>query len=83
MSVNLGPRPYDGGVFQLRRRGSEDILCELPNVVPGDAILFQISKELVHQVTPVVGTEPKTAFAGWFVSSGEEFFSTIRHPTTP
>jgi 2OG-Fe(II) oxygenase superfamily len=70
MSVNLGAR-YEGGLFQLRERRSPEILCEMANTGPGDAILFRIAKELVHQVTAVDGTTPKTAFAGWFRSEPE------------
>ena len=75
MSVNLAPRPYSGGVFRIRKQDSDQILCELPNTVSGDAILFRISPELTHMVTMVVGTEAKTAFAGWFKSSGRDFFT--------
>jgi hypothetical protein len=78
MSINLSPRPYKGGVFRLRKKDSHDILCELPNVNPGDAILFRISRELEHMVTPLEGDEPRTAFAGWFISSGVDFFSSVR-----
>jgi hypothetical protein len=79
ISVNLGPLPYSGGTFQLRRHGSRRLICELPNVGPGDAILFRISPELKHRVTPVLGTEPKTSFAGWFRSTGTDFVDSIKH----
>jgi 2OG-Fe(II) oxygenase superfamily len=78
MSVNLSPTPYSGGVFQLRRRGSREILRELPNVISTDAILFRISPELLHRVTAVNGAEPKTSFAGWFKSSGGNFLATVK-----
>jgi hypothetical protein len=68
MSVNLGTA-YEGGVFQLRDRRSARMLGEAANVGAGDAILFRIDKNLEHWITPVRGTEPKTAFAGWFRSS--------------
>ena len=68
LSVNLSDDSYAGGVFQLRERGSEAILTEMPNTGPGDAILFRIAAHIEHRVTPVEGTVPKTAFAGWFVS---------------
>ena len=71
MSVNLGAQRYDGGLFQLRERRSPEILREVANTGPGDAILFRIANELVHQVTAVDGTTPKTAFAGWFRSEPE------------
>lgn len=78
MSVNLSPRPYSGGVFQIKRRDSTGPSRELANSIPGDAILFRIAPELKHRVTPVEGLEPKTAFAGWFKSSGVDFLAAIR-----
>lgn len=77
VSINLGRVPYAGGVFRLRERGAETILCELPNTGPGDAICFQLSKALEHMVTPVEGTIPKTAFAGWFVRDDREYFERL------
>ena len=77
MSINLGARPYCGGVFRLRGRPSEELVCELPNTGQGDAILFRISRHLEHRVTSVEGTEPKTAFAGWFKSGPGHFYSMI------
>ncbi len=78
LSINLGPRPYQGGLFQMRRAGKRKLLCELPNIAPGHATLFRIAPELEHRVTPVTGNEPKTAFAGWFRSSGSDFLTSIR-----
>ena len=80
MSINLGDA-YAGGVFQLRERGSKRMLRELPNVVPGDAILFRIDAELEHWITPMAGTTAKTAFAGWFRAS-PEFLSLIERDAT-
>jgi hypothetical protein len=71
MSVNLGARKYAGGLFQLRERRSPNIVCEVANTGSGDAILFRIASDLVHRVTSVEGTTPKTAFAGWFHSEPE------------
>lgn len=68
MSINLGPVPYSGGVFQLRETSSGQLLCELENTGPGDAILFPIARHLTHRVTAVTTAVPKTAFAGWFQS---------------
>jgi hypothetical protein len=78
MSINLSPRPYQGGVFRVRDEASGEVLCELPNTDPGDAIFFRISPNLEHMVTPLVGTEPKIAFAGWFHSGGADFYSMLR-----
>lgn len=68
MSVNLSPRIYAGGCFQLREHASQQLVVEAPNVGPGDAILFRIASHVEHRVTAMEGTIEKTAFAGWFVS---------------
>jgi hypothetical protein len=80
MSINLSPRPYQGGVFRLRDESSGEILCELSNTGPGDAIFFRISRSLKHMVTPLSGTEPKTAFAGWFRTGDVDFYSMLKRP---
>ena len=72
MSVNLSPQIYDGGTLQLNRCDSEEILQEIRNTGLGDAVLFRISRDLVHRVLGVRGDIPKTAFAGWFLQ-GEGF----------
>jgi hypothetical protein len=69
MSVNLGAEPFEGGVFEIRRAGSSAVLFDIANVGPGDAILFAISDDLEHRVTPMRGEVAKTAFAGWFGST--------------
>jgi hypothetical protein len=80
MSVNLSAVPYQGGIFRLRKKGTEEILRELPNTGPGDAIFFRISPDLLHMVTPVEGLAPKTAFAGWFGVSTSGFYSLVQRP---
>ena len=66
MSINFSPRPYEGGVFELRELPSQKILRNLPNTGLGDAIFFRIDTTLEHKVTAMEGKEPKIAFAGWF-----------------
>ena len=83
MSINLSPHPYAGGVLQFRRRRTKELLRELPNVISADAILFRISPELEHRVSPVEGVEPKTAFAGWFKTVGIDFLASIRQYPSP
>ena len=78
MSVNLSPHRYQGGVFRLRNKTTGETLCELPNTGRGDAICFRISSSLEHMVTPLVGSEHKIAFAGWFQSGDTDFYSMVR-----
>jgi hypothetical protein len=68
MSLNLSRRSYEGGLFQLRELHTERMLAEIANVGWGDAMLFRIAEHLEHRVSEVTGAEPKTAFAGWFMS---------------
>lgn len=68
MSINLTPEPYAGGTVQFRERKSGRIVNEVHNVGLGDAMIFRIAPYLEHRVTPVTGTVPRTAFAGWFES---------------
>ena len=82
MSINLGLHSYQGGVFRLRDETSGEILCELPNTGAGDAILFRISPGLKHMVTAISGTEPKTAFAGWFQSGDTNFYRDVCRPAS-
>jgi hypothetical protein len=81
MSLNLSDGVYSGGVFQLRRKDSAEILIEAPNTGPGDAILFRIAGDIQHRVTGVEGAVSKTAFAGWFVS--EPNFMELLVPRRP
>jgi hypothetical protein len=76
MSVNLSPQVYEGGALQLKLRHSDEILQEVRNTGLGDAILFRISKDLVHRVQGVTGEHPKIAFAGWFLT-GEDLLPSM------
>ena len=80
MSINLGSRPYRGGIFRLRDEASGKVLCELPNTGQGDGIFFRISPALKHIVTSIEGSEPKTAFAGWFRSGEVDYYADLRRP---
>ena len=76
MTVNLSTDGYAGGFLEMRERSSKKIFAELANTGPGDAILFELAPELQHRVTPVEGSYPKTALAGWFKES-PEFLSAL------
>ncbi len=66
MSINLSQQSYQGGVLQIRDANSGQMIAEMPNIVPGDAIVFRLSDDLDHQVTSVEGQFPTIACAGWF-----------------
>ncbi len=77
MSVNLGPTPYAGGMFEIREEDTDPPLGAILNTGPGDAILFAIAEGLEHRVAPLDGIVPKTAFAGWFGST-RDYVSALR-----
>jgi hypothetical protein len=68
MSINLGSDTYEGGVLALRYKGASELLAEVHNSGPGDALLFRVREDLQHRVTTVTAGE-KTAFVGWFGSA--------------
>jgi len=68
MSINLSKEKYEGGVFQIRKKGSSDNLKEVSCGDRGDTHIFKVSPHLEHCVTTVTGNSPRTAGAGWFTS---------------
>lgn len=68
MSVNLTEGDFAGGVFELRRNISDVPHWSAANTRAGDAILFEISDDLLHRVSAVEGSIPRVAYAGWFQS---------------
>jgi hypothetical protein len=68
LSVNLGAEPYSGGVLQFRDSNSREIVQAVANRGFGDALVFQLARNLQHRISTVDGTIPKIAFAGWFCS---------------
>lgn len=69
MSINLTRKSYSGGTVQFRERESEKIINEVHNNRLGDAMIFRLAPFLQHRVTPIKGSIPRTAFAGWFESA--------------
>jgi hypothetical protein len=66
LSINLSDAEYGGGVLQIRDAATKSMVAEVANTGQGDGVLFRISSELEHQVTPLQGSEPRTVLAGWF-----------------
>ncbi len=77
LTINLSEHPYAGGVLEIRGRGPSPTFERVPNVGPGDAILFRLGPDIEHRVSPMEGTAAKTAFAGWF-HSGPGFIEVLR-----
>lgn len=76
MSINLGPGTYRGGILELRRRGSTDVIAAVENTGAGDGVIFALDPSLEHRVGPV-SDGVKTAFVGWFCR-GVNFIELLR-----
>ncbi len=71
VSVNLGPLPFEGGTFELRRKWEKAPLLRHRPEAPGDLHAFDVSdRTLVHRVTPVTGENARVFWAGWFGPRG-------------
>lgn len=66
LSINLSPRPVQGGAFQIRSKQTGEITGTIPPSSFGDAHLFRVHRFLEHIITKVRGPEPRCAFVGWF-----------------
>jgi len=69
LTVNLGTSSdagsCEGGVLEIRERGTGRVIAVVRNTRPGDAVLFRLDRQLEHRVT-ALSSGTKTAFAGWF-----------------
>jgi 2-oxoglutarate-Fe(II)-dependent oxygenase superfamily protein len=66
LSVNLSDASFEGGVLEVREQPSKRIVARVANRTAGDAILFRISADLEHHVTPVTAGGARLVLAGWF-----------------
>jgi len=69
VSINLSRMPFKGGRLQVRRADSEEVLAEVDNPTPGDAVMFLVHPSMRHRVASVTGEHARTAWAGWFRSA--------------
>jgi hypothetical protein len=76
-SMNLSTGVFRGGAFELRDRLTMKLSAQVNNTGFGDVLLFCISKDLEHRVTPIMEGVPKTACAGWFLATGENFMKRL------
>lgn len=65
ITLCLGEDRFEGAKFQLREKESKKMLAEFGQLEPGDAIIFQISPELEHRLSPIMSGK-RTVGVGWF-----------------
>ena len=66
LNINLSTEAYEGGLFCLRERPTQQMLAEVGNLGLGNAFLFCISPDVEHCLTPVGGQGSRTVGVGWF-----------------
>lgn len=78
-SINLSQGLYEGGEFLIRDKQSRKLYGEIHHQGWGDGHFFRISPELQHKVNDVSGDIPRTAYAGWYLSTGtiDKYFNCI------
>src|SRR5882672_3251904 len=74
MTLNLTRQVFRGGALQMKKHNSDELSAEVYNTGFGDALLFRVSKQLLHRVQGVEGGVSRTAFAGWFLE-GKDWLS--------
>jgi hypothetical protein len=62
-SLNLTAQEHRGGTLQIRYRGSDEILHEVRDTGPRDALLMRVANKLFHRVLPIEEDVPRTALA--------------------
>jgi hypothetical protein len=62
--INLSPKPFTGGAFQMRRKTGERLLQHHYGAV-GEAILFRDHPDLEHRSRRVLTGGPRRVYAGW------------------
>jgi hypothetical protein len=66
LTINLSPEPYEGARLQIKSAADDELLTEIGDLEFGDAVLIQISRAYQHRNSPLLGTAPKTSYAGFF-----------------
>jgi hypothetical protein len=65
-TINLSPHPFEGAKLQVKDAESDELLTEIDDLEFGDAVLIQVSRAYQHRNSPLLGTVPKTSYAGFF-----------------
>lgn len=69
--INLSDQPFEGGLFELRRKGESEPLFAYRHVQPGSITLFAVRRDLEHRVLPVTAGGPRRVYAGWMMARPE------------
>lgn len=65
-TINLSAEPFEGATLQIKDAADDRLVTEIDDLEFGDAVLIQISRAYQHRNSPLLGTAPKTSYAGFF-----------------
>jgi hypothetical protein len=68
ITIDLSTQVFEGGAFEMRRKGCGDPLFVHTPSRFGSALIFQVRSDLEHRVLPVTSGGPRTTFSGWFLA---------------
>lgn len=69
LTIRLGMSPFEGGEFEMRAKCKPEAITGHHHARVGDALLFRVSPQLEHRVTPIASGGPRQMFAGWFMAA--------------
>jgi hypothetical protein len=69
--INLSGQPYEGGLFELRRKREAEPLFSYRHTRPGSITLFAVRSDLERRVGPVTAGGPRRVYAGWMMDAPE------------
>jgi len=70
ITLSLGTEYYTGANFEIRKKGTTDIMRQISYIKAGDAIVFKIAPELEHRLS-LLESGRRTVCVGWFRSKAE------------
>lgn len=71
MVINLSDTDFDGGTFEMRRKGETESFLRFQHSAPGSMLVFAVHPQNEHRVTPLTSGGPRRVFAGWAMTRPE------------
>lgn len=68
ITVNLSTEPYEGGLFEIRKKKTREPLFAHRHTEPGTALIFDVARDIEHRVHPISAGGPRRIYAGWFLA---------------
>jgi 2OG-Fe(II) oxygenase superfamily len=67
ITINLSATPYEGGLFEMRRKTTHEPLFTHRHTETGTALIFDVAHDIEHRILPITAGGPRRVFTGWFL----------------